>query len=62
MTGSTTPVSRIPGLGWSTIAWIVSLATIVFAVGFEQGAITGGTPLFHELFHDARHLLGIPCH
>lgn len=43
---------------------------LVTAVAFDQGALlapvtnalrdSGG--VFHELFHDARHLLGVPCH
>jgi hypothetical protein len=46
------------------------LAGVVYAVGFDQGALaapltdamasSGG--VLHELFHDARHLLGVPCH
>ena len=39
-----------------------ALGAVIFLASFEQGAATGGTPLLHELFHDARHLLGIPCH
>jgi hypothetical protein len=43
---------------------------LVYAVGFDQGALataltdalrdSGG--VLHEVFHDARHLLGVPCH
>lgn len=43
---------------------------VLYAIGFDQGALaapvtdamraSGG--VLHELFHDARHLLGIPCH
>lgn len=42
--------------------WLVVLAGLLFATTFEQGALTGGEPLLHELLHDARHLLGLPCH
>jgi hypothetical protein len=42
--------------------WMLVLASALFLVTFEQGALTGGQPLLHELFHDARHLLGFPCH
>jgi hypothetical protein len=40
----------------------------LFAVAFDQGQITGllasgaDELLVHELFHDARHALGFPCH
>jgi hypothetical protein len=44
------------------VAWLVLLAGVLFAAMFEQGALTGGQPLLHELLHDARHLLGLPCH
>jgi hypothetical protein len=45
-----------------TARWMLLLAAIVFLISFEQGQLTGGVPLLHELFHDARHLLGFPCH
>ena len=43
---------------------------VLYAIGFDQGVLaapvtdamraSGG--VLHELFHDARHLLGVPCH
>jgi hypothetical protein len=43
---------------------------VLYAVGFDQGTLAapvtqaladkGG--VLHEFFHDARHLLGVPCH
>jgi hypothetical protein len=41
----------------------VLLAVLVYFVGVEQGALSliGGTGV-HEFVHDARHLLGFPCH
>lgn len=42
--------------------WLLVLAAVIALVSFEQGQLTGGTPLLHELFHDSRHLLGHPCH
>lgn len=43
------------------IGFIVVLA--LYFVGAEQGAtsIIGGR-MVHEFVHDARHLLGFPCH
>jgi hypothetical protein len=54
------PVREI--LPWAIFAGLLLLLGIYF-VGFEQG----GTSLFggmyvHEFVHDARHLLGFPCH
>lgn len=52
--------------------WLVMalLAVTVFAVGFDQGrlleplmghaAVTGN--YLHELFHDGRHFMAVPCH
>ena len=36
---------------------------VVYFVGAEEGAtsLVGGSTV-HELVHDARHLLGFPCH
>lgn len=41
----------------------VLLSLMVFFVGAEEGAVSimGGSTV-HELVHDARHLLGFPCH
>ena len=64
-----TPISRralaLPALLVLAFAWMVFAA-----VAFDQGALaalatdamsdSGG--VLHELFHDARHLLGVPCH
>lgn len=46
------------------------LALIVFAVGYDQGSlvrllageVAEKNNYLHEFFHDARHLLGVPCH
>jgi hypothetical protein len=36
---------------------------LIYFVGAEEGALSliGGTSV-HEFVHDARHLLGFPCH
>ena len=62
---------------WQIVAhWMVSTLLIlgglllVYLVLFEQGtllqALTEGTAVqpnyLHELFHDSRHLAGVPCH
>jgi hypothetical protein len=41
----------------------VILMLLLYFVGAEDGAtaMIGGTSA-HELLHDARHLLGFPCH
>jgi cobalt transporter subunit CbtB len=48
---------------WLIGATLFALA-IFYVVGLEQGAtsIFGGNSYVHEFMHDARHLLGFPCH
>ena len=67
MTGERLPLRElvVPLLGALVLAQLV-----LYAVGFDQGALAspvthaladrGG--VLHEFFHDARHLLGVPCH
>jgi hypothetical protein len=54
------PVRQI--LPWAIYAGVLALFLLYFVVA-EQGAtaIFGGEYV-HELVHDARHLLGFPCH
>jgi cobalt transporter subunit CbtB len=41
----------------------VLLSLLIYFVGAEQGiaSLIGGSAV-HEYLHDARHLLGFPCH
>jgi hypothetical protein len=41
----------------------VLLSLLIYFVGAEEGAasLIGGSSV-HEFVHDARHLLGFPCH
>ncbi len=55
----------LPGL-----ASLLLVAGMLYVVAFDQGSLaslvttrlmeSGG--VLHEFFHDARHLLGVPCH
>jgi Probable cobalt transporter subunit (CbtB) len=47
---------------WAIFAGVLMVVLLYF-VGAEQGAasLTSGN-LVHEFVHDARHLLGFPCH
>jgi hypothetical protein len=49
-------------LPWAVFAGALMLVLLYF-VGSEQGAssLFSGN-LVHEFMHDARHLLGFPCH
>ncbi|MBO9533871.1 MAG: CbtB-domain containing protein [Solirubrobacteraceae bacterium] len=43
-------------------AALLVLLLVVYVVQFDQGAISRSGMFMHELMHDGRHLLGIPCH
>ncbi|MFR9752822.1 CbtB domain-containing protein [Nocardia sp. 004] len=46
-----------------TTVGVVLLALLtLYLVGFDQGAISRSGMYLHELMHDGRHLLGLPCH
>jgi hypothetical protein len=57
-------------LAWPALGALLLLLAALWVVGFDQGALaapvtdalsdSGG--VLHEFFHDARHLLGVPCH
>lgn len=48
---------------WLTATAFLALLALYF-VGVDQGAVSllGGDSHVHEFMHDARHLLGFPCH
>jgi cobalt transporter subunit CbtB len=48
---------------WLTLTAFLALLVIYF-VGMDQGAtsVLGNNTYIHEFVHDARHLLGFPCH
>lgn len=58
-------VSPIPlsDLGPWALFFSLLAAVVVFFVSADQGAVSipAGTAV-HEWVHDARHLLGYPCH
>ncbi len=37
-------------------------ALTIYLVGYDQGVVSQSGSLLHELMHDGRHLLGVPCH
>ena len=43
--------------------WLAgALLLIVYLVSVDQGAVSRTGLLVHELMHDGRHLLAVPCH
>ncbi|MDG4780968.1 CbtB-domain containing protein [Micromonospora sp. WMMD961] len=47
---------------WTVTATVVALALLAYLVAFDQGAVSRNGMYLHELMHDGRHLLGVPCH
>ncbi|HET6732574.1 CbtB domain-containing protein [Mycobacterium sp.] len=51
-----------------TPAWLAAVTMLAliayYFIGFDQGAVSvfGSDTHIHEFLHDARHLLGFPCH
>jgi hypothetical protein len=48
---------------WLSATAFLALLVLYF-IGVDQGAtsVFGGDTHIHEFIHDARHLLGFPCH
>ena len=69
---SATKAARIRARHLPLWAWpaLAALATLLYAVGYDQGALlqpllgqlASAENYLHEFFHDGRHLLGFPCH
>ncbi len=67
---SSTPALSAGQLSTPTLGALLLLALLAHLVLFDQGQVgllltdamadSGG--LLHELFHDGRHLFGVPCH
>ena len=55
-------VERIEVPAWSWL--VVALAALaVYVLAMDNGAVLAGAATnVHELFHDARHFLAVPCH
>ncbi|PVB23198.1 CbtB domain-containing protein [Mycobacteroides abscessus] len=65
----TTSVSRTVAVSIPQAALWLSLTTLFgllayYFIGIDQGAVSifGSDMHVHEFVHDARHLLGFPCH
>jgi Probable cobalt transporter subunit (CbtB) len=60
--------ARVDVNGLVAAAWLTGTAfvalLVLYLVGLDQGAtsILGNDTHLHEFLHDARHLLGYPCH
>ena len=56
---------RLPAVALRAVVLALALLAIG-AVAFDQSYLLTGSAqannVVHEFFHDARHLLGVPCH
>jgi hypothetical protein len=57
----TTPVVS-PRLLVTALAVAGLMLLLAYLVAFDQGAVSRSGMYLHELMHDGRHLLGVPCH
>ena len=54
------PQIRVPAWAWLIVALA---AAVSYFVMLENGALLGqAADTLHELFHDGRHFIGVPCH
>lgn len=56
-------LSAARAAAWLAATTFLALLAVYF-VGIDQGAVSlfGSDSHVHEFVHDARHLLGFPCH
>ncbi|MDX1886782.1 CbtB domain-containing protein [Mycolicibacterium sp. 120270] len=56
-------ISAVKAVVWLSVTAFLALLVLYF-VGLDQGAtsVFGSNTAVHEFVHDARHLLGFPCH
>jgi hypothetical protein len=47
---------------WTAFAVVALMLLVTYLVAFDQGAVSRSGTFLHELMHDGRHLLGVPCH
>jgi hypothetical protein len=47
---------------WTALAVVALMLLLTYLVAFDQGAVSQSGMYLHELMHDGRHLLGVPCH
>ena len=63
-----TAAARTTAVTLPTWAWMVMalalgmLYTVTLDNGFLSSHVASSGMYLHELFHDGRHLLGVPCH
>ena len=55
--------ATMPQWVWPVLVFALALLyTVTFDSGLVSARVATSSLYFHELFHDGRHLLGVPCH
>ena len=63
MSGIQSVQPAVSGRLLGAAATVIALMLLVaYLVAFDQGALSQSGMYLHELMHDGRHLLGVPCH
>ncbi|MGH3341798.1 MAG: CbtB domain-containing protein [Carbonactinosporaceae bacterium] len=57
---SATPPLPLHGFRYGVLA-PAALLLLAYLVTLDQGAVSQSGQYLHELMHDGRHLLGVPC-
>ena len=58
-----TTAVKVPTWAWLALgSALATLYAVTFDNGFLSSQVTSSGMFLHELFHDGRHLLGVPCH
>ena len=58
-----TTAVNVPTWAWLAMALALGmLYAVSFDTGFLSSHVASSSMYLHELFHDGRHLLGVPCH
>lgn len=62
-TGRAVDLSAAKAVAWLSLTAVLALL-VLYVVGADQGvtSVFGDNMYIHEFVHDARHLLGFPCH
>ncbi|WP_020186303.1 CbtB domain-containing protein [Methylopila sp. 73B] len=54
------PVDKL--LPWMVFVGVLAVLVVYFVGGAQDVSVFGAGGYAHEFLHDARHLLGFPCH
>ena len=62
-TAARTTATNLPTWAWLAMALALGmLYAVTFDTGFLSSHVASSSMYLHELFHDGRHLFGVPCH